>query len=210
MISFSVKLFSILFRPYYSLRHLFHFMLRKFKFKEYHWSNSVNSLKMITPQYICLGNGVRIGANARIEGIAKWNDVVYDPIIKFCDNVAIQQDVHITCANKIVIGKNTAIAARVTITDINHPYEDVNKPIDLQDIIVDEVIIGEDCKIYNGAVILPGVHIGNHCVVGANSVVNLDIPSFSVVVGMPAKIIKKYDFEKRVWRKTDKNGNFIN
>ena len=205
---FSGVIFIIL-RPYYLLVHLCQFVNRKLKFKEYHWTNSIVSLKMIKPQYVLLGRYVRIGANARIEGISKWNNTKFQPMISIGEHSAIQQDVHITCAKRIEIGKYTAIAARVTITDIDHPYKDITLPIDKQDIDVKEVIIGDECKIYNGAVILPGVHIGKHCVVGANSVVNINVPDYSVVVGMPAKIIKRYDFDKQEWRKTDKSGLFI-
>lgn len=201
---------NFLFRTYYVFVHLCKYLYCKSKFKEYHWSNSVVSMKMIKPQYVSLGEYVRIGDNARIEGIASWNDITFNPLISIGAYTSIQQDVHITCARKVQIGANTAIAARVTITDINHPYNDISLPIDKQDIEVDEVVIGDECKIYNGVVILPGVHIGKHCVIGANSVVNDNIPDYSVAVGMPARIIKRYDFEIQKWRKTGKEGAFIN
>lgn len=155
-----------------------------------------------------MGNA-RVLNNARIQGVKKYNNVYFKPEIIIEDGVAIQQNLHLTCANKIVIRKNTAIAANVTITDIHHPYIDINVPIERQDIEVKEVVIGEECKIYNGAVILPGVHIGKHVSIGANSVVNRDIPDFSVVVGAPARIIKRYNIETNQWQKTDKLGNFI-
>ena len=60
--------------------------------------------------------------------------------------------------------------------------------------------IGEDCKIYNNAVILPGVTIGNHSVVGANSLVIEGVyPDFSIIVGSPAKIVRRYINDK--WQK---------
>jgi acetyltransferase-like isoleucine patch superfamily enzyme len=115
------------------------------------------------------------------------------------ENVTIEQNLHLTCANRIVIGNNTAIAANVTITDIEHPYTDVNIPIERHDLVVKEVVIGEDSKIYNNAVILPGVHIGKHCVIGANSVVARDIPDFSVAVGAPSRVVKQYDRVLETW-----------
>ena len=105
------------------------------------------------------------------------------------------------CASQIRIGKNTAVAANVTITDIHHPYEDVETPIERQDIITKSVLIGEDCKIYNNVVVMPGVHIGKHCTIGANSVVTHDIPGYSVAVGAPARVIKQYNFETKRWEK---------
>lgn len=92
----------------------------------------------------------------------------------------------------------------MTITDIHHPYDDINLPIEHQDIIVRPVIIGDDCKIYNNAVILPGVTIGKHCTIGANTVVNKNIPDYSVAAGCPVRIIKHYDFEIKQWVSSEK------
>lgn len=114
-----------------------------------------------------------------------------------------------TCAESIEIGENTAIAANVTITDIHHPYNDIATPIERQDLVVKPVKIGRDCKIYNNAVILPGTVIGNHVSVGANSVVSGVIPDYSVVVGAPAIIVKRYDYLSKTWRKTNKEGDFV-
>ena len=87
----------------------------------------------------------------------------------------------------------------MTITDIQHPYDDINIPIEKQDILVRQVEIGENCKIYNNAVILAGCKIGNHVTVAANSVVANKIPDFCVVAGNPAKIIKKYNKITKSW-----------
>lgn len=150
-------------------------------------------------KYIVLGRKVVIGNAARLEAVTRYNDKVYAPRIRIGENVTIEQNLHLTCANRVVIGDNTAIAANVTITDIDHPYTDVTSPIERQDLVVKEVVIGPDSKIYNNVVVLPGVHIGRHCVVGANSVVTHDLPDFSVAVGAPIRIIKRYDHELREW-----------
>jgi len=49
---------------------------------------------------------------------------------------------------------------------------------------------------------MAGVHIGEHSVIGANAVVTHDIPPYSVVAGIPAKVIKKFNFETNQWEKT--------
>lgn len=156
---------------------------------------------VITPQYLECGKNVYIGPHARLEGVSRYNGAYFVPLIKLEEGVSIQQNLHLTCAHSITIGKNTAIAANVTITDIHHPYVDINTPIEKQNIEVGFVRIGEDSKIYNNAVILPNVTIGKHVTVGANSVVNTDIPDYCVAVGIPAKITKKYDFENNKWIK---------
>lgn len=157
---------------------------------------------------IIVRDNVFVSYNSRIEGIVTYADINYSPEIILDSNCSIQQNVHITCANRIYIGKYTAIASNVTITDIHHPYNDINIPIENQKLIVSSVSIGDGCKINNNVVILPGTAIGRHCTVGANSVVNGNIPDYCVVVGMPGRIVKRYNFEKKEWLKTDKEGNF--
>ena len=152
---------------------------------------------------------VRIYHHARIEGVSMYRGVVYNPRIVLNKGVSIQQNIHLTCANSIVIGENTAIAANVTITDIHHPYVDVEIPIEHQKLVVKSVEIGSDCKIYNNVVILPGTKLGKHVTVGANSVVYGTFPDYCVVAGIPAQIIKRYDFKSRKWKKTDKAGSFV-
>lgn len=156
----------------------------------------------LTPKYIVAGDNVQINDFARIEGVDQYNKTRFQPEIIFHENVTIQQCLHLTCAKKIEIGKHTAIAANVSITDINHTYTDITMPPEYQDIEVDEVYIGEGCKIYNNVVILPGVRLGKHTVVAANSVVKKgNYGNYVVLGGTPAKVLKQYDFEKKEWSK---------
>lgn len=157
-----------------------------------------DSLKL-TKRYVSCGNNVMIWKNCRIEGISEYENIKYNPIIVIDDNVTIQQHLHLTCANNIFIGKNTAIASNVTISDINHPYEDILLPPEKQQLKINEVYIGEDCKIYNNAVILAGTYLGKHNIVAANSVVSGSYPDYCVIAGNPARIIRKYDLEKGKW-----------
>ncbi len=162
-----------------------------------------------TKKFITLKENVSIFSNCRVEGISHYGSQNYIPSIILHSGVSVQQNCHITCAQRIEIGSNTALANNVTVTDIDHPYTDISIPIESQDLIVKPVRIGKDCKIYNNAVILQGTIIGDHCVVGANSVVKGIFPDFSIIVGVPARIVKRYDFTKKQWRKTSPNGIFI-
>lgn len=158
---------------------------------------------LLTPSCISVGKNVYVLNNARIEGIRKYKDATFHPQIILEDGVTIQQNVHITCAEHIHIGRNTSVSANVTITDINHPYADISLPIEQQDVETHPVLIGEDCKLYNNVVILPGVTIGKHCVIGANSVVTKDIPDYSVAVGAPAHVVKQYNPATKQWEKVN-------
>lgn len=191
------------------LQRVWLYLIRKHQFLEYHYSDVIKSPIRITPSFIAMGENVHIFYHARIEGIGSYMGKAYKPSITLKQGVSIQQNIHLTCANSVVIGENTAIAANVTITDIHHPYTDIDTPIEQQELEVKSVEIGPDCKIYNNAVILPGTKLGKHVTVGANSVVNGFFPDYCVIVGAPAYIIKRYDNATGVWRKTDKVGNFI-
>lgn len=165
---------------------------------------------VFTSGNIVVGKNVFIRNNSRVEGVSEYAKIKFNPVIQIGNNVSIEQNLHLTCANKIVIGNDTAIAANVTITDINHQYINISLPPERQPLQVSEVNIGIACKIYNNAVILPGTSLGAHNIVGANSVVSGTFPDYCVIAGAPAKIVKRYNPETGNWEKVDSEGNFIN
>lgn len=173
----------------------------RFRFKSIGKNVLIKKPLYITPTFICIGDNVSIWPHCRIEGVFLYEGENFEPSIIIGNNVSIQQNLHLTCARNINIGQHTAIAANVTITDIDHPYDDIHLPIERQHLRVSHVKIGEDCKIYNNAVILSGTQIGKHCVVGANSVVKGEFPDYCVIAGIPAKVIRKYNPILRMWEK---------
>jgi acetyltransferase-like isoleucine patch superfamily enzyme len=107
------------------------------------------------------------------------------------DNVSINRKCSIygSYYNKdiqIVIGNNVALAPEVKIFAASHNYNDLGLPD-----FGKSVYIGDFVWIGGGAVILPGVSIGEGSIIGAGSIVTTDIPSWSIAVGNPAKVIKK-------------------
>lgn len=107
-----------------------------------------------------------------------------------------------TIIGPVFIGNQVILAQNVTISGLNHKYDDISKPIPAQGITTSLVAVGDESWIGANAIITAGVHIGRHCVVGAGSVVTKDIPDYSVAVGNPAKVVKRYDPCKQVWIKT--------
>lgn len=199
---------NILNRIYFGFyRRGWHFV-NKIRFRELGKNAFIKNALIITPKFISISDNVFIQPNARIEGVASYEGVFFSPHIIINENCTIQQNLHLTCAQSIYIGKNTAIAANVTITDIDHPYIRIDLPIERQPINVSPVYIGDECKIYNNSVVLPGTKMGKHCVIGANSVVSGEIPDYCIVVGAPAKIIKRYCFDSGKWKKTNEKGVF--
>lgn len=115
------------------------------------------------------------------------------------DNTTIGHFAHIAAYKRVIIDNNVLIADRVFITDCTHGYKDINLPIQNQKIeYIKSVVIGEDSWIGENVCIC-GANIGKHCVIGANSVVISDIPDYSVAVGIPAKVVKRYDFNIKNW-----------
>jgi acetyltransferase-like isoleucine patch superfamily enzyme len=83
------------------------------------------------------------------------------------------------------------LAQGITVTALNHNFKDAEKRIDEQGVSTTPVTIGDDVWIGANAIILPGVHIGQHCVIAAGAVVTKDVPDHSLVGGVPAKIMKQ-------------------
>lgn len=159
---------------------------------------------------IFIGNKVTIRANSRIEVVREYNDKLYNPQLIIGDGTIIEFNLHITCAKKINIGKNVLIAGYVTIIDNNHGYYDITIPIYKNDLVgLKEIIIGDNSFIGTGSIILPGTTIGRNCIIGANSVVSGNIPDYTIVAGIPARIVKRYNFDKESWQRTDTKGSFI-
>ena len=97
---------------------------------------------------------------------------------------------YIGCSGKITIGNNVMLAPRVSIYAENHVFESINSTIQSQGVKKMSVTIEDDCWIAANSVILAGVTIGRGSVVAAGSVVNENVPPFSVVAGVPARVIK--------------------
>lgn len=115
------------------------------------------------------------------------------------DHSVIGHFAHIVAESKVTIENHVLVADKVFISDCTHNYENVNIPILAQGISVKKsIVIGEGSWLGENVCVC-GASIGKHCIIGANSVVTNDIPNYSVAVGAPAKVIKKYDFSTKKW-----------
>lgn len=145
---------------------------------------------------IFIGDRVRIYPGARMEA-ADGGKIVIE------DNTSIGQNFHVTARQEaLVIGANTTINANVCVTNQNHDYRDIGRHILEQDRPVITTRIGENCFLGFGSVIQAGVILGKQCVVGANSVVCAGrYPDYCVLVGAPARVVKRYNPQTKVWEK---------
>lgn len=123
------------------------------------------------PEQIFCGRHVRIRQFARIEAVVEYNDQRLSPRLEIGDDTGFEQGLHLTCGESVKIGKNCVVLPYVMITDLTHEYDDLDTNVLNQELTSDPVEIGDGCLIGCGARIMPGAHLGRHCVVGANSVV---------------------------------------
>ena len=142
-----------------------------------------HSARMDTPPY----RKFSLGDYSVIESFASINNAVGDVMIGDHTRVGL----HNTIIGPVIIGNHVNLAQGITVTALNHNFEDSDKRIDEQGVSTSAVIIEDDIWVGANAVILPGVTIGRHSVVAAGAVVTKDVPPHSLVAGVPAKIIKK-------------------
>lgn len=145
---------------------------------------------------ILLGKNVTLGYGCRIEAVKEWHTTnsTFKPSIILHDHVVVAPLCHIGCTNRIEIGEYTTMGPSTLITDHTHgdtSYDSLTLPPRHRQLVTrGPVIIGRCVHIGERAVIMPGVTIGSHAVIGANTVVTKDVPPYSVCVGNPARIVK--------------------
>ena len=168
-------------------------------------------IRLFMPFYIKRGKGSVIYRSVR-KDIVPFNifelgkrSVIedYSVINNAVGDLVIGDNTHLGICNTIIgpvaIFDNVNIGQNVTISGLNHNYADPNKPISEQGVDTSPIIIEDNVWIGANSVVLPGILIGKNSIIGAGSVVTKDVPSYSVAVGNPAKVIKMYDINLKVW-----------
>lgn len=131
---------------------------------------------------IVIGNNVKILNDSWL--ITEDNDELI-----IGDNTFISQNVVIS--GNVKIGSNVLIAGYVSIIDANHNFDDITKNINEQGGNKLPIVIGNDVWIGTHSIILQGVKIGDHSIIGANTTITKDIEPYSVVIGPKAEVIKR-------------------
>jgi maltose O-acetyltransferase len=161
-----------------------------------------NKIKLRTLKFAQLGKNVQI-----LNGF----EIGYANNCHIEDDVVVGLNAYLNCQGGVYIKRGTIIGPNLTVYSVNHKYLDVRAlPFD-EDIIKKEVVINENCWIGCNVTILPGVEIGEGSVIAAGAVLTKSIPSFSLVGGNPASIIKEIKNENYYeLKKENKIFNYIN
>lgn len=123
--------------------------------------------------------------------ISRWSIFrAYGGYINIGNNCSINSFCHFSGNGGIEIGDNVRIATQCVLVSANHNFARTDVPIIAQGETRQKIVIEDDCWLGAGVKVLAGVTIGKGSVIGAGSVINRDVPPFSVVVGVPGKVIK--------------------
>jgi lipopolysaccharide O-acetyltransferase len=156
-------------------------------------------------QSIYIGDHVHIWRFARITAI---NPKRGRRVVTIGDGCVIHPSVHISAVSSIRIGKRVLIAANCYITDHDHKWQDIDTPpIENNFLIAKETSVGDNAWLGEKVIVLKGVSVGANSIIGSGSVVTKDVPAFSLAVGNPARVIKRFDHKERSWIETsDRSG----
>jgi acetyltransferase-like isoleucine patch superfamily enzyme len=170
----------------------------KFQFGKFgNHSVILKPLKIQGKKNIFIGNNVVVQKYTWLAALPHTGSSSCRLIIE--DGCAIGHFNHIYAINQINIEKNVLTADKVYISDNTHEYVNPFVPVLHQPVKqLDPVTIGEGSWLGENVCVL-GASVGKHCVIGSNSVVTLSIPDYSIAVGIPAKVVKKFDFSTNKW-----------
>jgi acetyltransferase-like isoleucine patch superfamily enzyme len=143
----------------------------------------------------CLSRGgIRIGRRVTIGkyAIIECTSVMWHlgSGLEIGDNSSVGDYSFIGCAGGVKIGDNVLMGQRVSFHSQNHLFDDLSLKIADQGVQDGLIVVGDDCWLGSGSILLAGVELGDGCVVAAGSVVNSSFGPNSVVAGVPARLVK--------------------
>jgi acetyltransferase-like isoleucine patch superfamily enzyme len=163
----------------------------------YHKKGKASCIRRRTRLDVAPWNKFELGANSTIEDFSAINNGVGAVIIGDRTKIGLSN----TIIGPVTIGNDIRLAQNITLSGLNHNYQDVNIPIHVQGVSTSPIVIEDETWIGANVVVLAGVKVGRHSIIAAGSVVTKDIPPFSVAAGNPARVLKKYNPETKIWEK---------
>ena len=133
---------------------------------------------------------VRVGHRFKINGLQHRVDfgAAAGAELLIGEDVFFNRGVGVYAAERVTIGDHTRIGDLATVYDTDVHEVEQGRPVR-----VDPVAIGRNVWIGRNAVVLPGVTIGDHAVVGAGAIVTKDVPARAIVAGNPARIVREIE-----------------
>jgi acetyltransferase-like isoleucine patch superfamily enzyme len=160
-----------------------------------------------SPAYVVGGKGIRLGSrvqvwrNARLEALPT---TAGQGTITLEDDVMLQPYAHLAAVKSVQLGRGVMCGSHVYISDHDHDFANPDEPaISNNRVIAAPVAIGDYTWLGENVVVLKGVEIGEHCVIGAGSIVTRSIPPYSVAVGAPARVVRRFDHQQKRWVKAE-------
>lgn len=168
--------------------------------------------RVINAAHIMMGNNVSLGPGCMINAIQRYPGKFltnlppgtevqsFEPSIEVGDRVSATGYLTISAVQSVVIEEDVIFASHVFLSDHAHGRRRVDIPYKYQPLDdIAAVRIGKGSWIGEHAVLLPGVHVGEYAIVGANSVVNRDVPARSIVAGAPARVVRVWSESESDW-----------
>ena len=154
-------------------------------------------------KYISIDKKVYVRSNAWMSALSQENNKSDDVKLSIGESTYIGRNAHIVALKNIRIGKNVLIGDNVYIADNYHVFDRFDLPYKDQGIgFKSEVVVGDGSWVGENVCIISS-KIGKQCIVGANSLVIDDVPDYTMVVGSPARIIKKFNHRSKIWQRVD-------
>ncbi|MEL6864882.1 MAG: acyltransferase [Bacteroidota bacterium] len=151
-------------------------------------------LHALSKEGLHLGSNVRIGPYCRLECSGSYQDLGKG--IRIGNNVGLGAFAFIGGAGGVEIGDDCIIGQYLSCHPENHLFDDTQQLIRLQGHSRKGIRIGNNCWIGAKVTVLDGVEVGEHCVIAAGAVVTKDFPPYSVIGGVPARLIQSIKKEK--------------
>ncbi len=147
--------------------------------------------RISSPECISVGDRTFIHRNALIDPIREYAGIRHFPKVEIGKDIYIGPSLYLVCVSRVAIGDGSVLSEGVFISDNSHGLDPEAGPIMKQPLVHGgDVIIGKSCFLGLRCAIMPGVTLGDHCIVGINSVVTTSFPAFSVIGGSPARSLR--------------------
>ena len=163
----------------------------------YHKKGKGACIRRRTRMDVVPWNKFELGNYSTIEDFSAINNGVGPVIIGDRTKIGLSN----TIIGPVTIGNDIRLAQNITLSGLNHNYEDISLPIHAQGVSTAPIVIEDETWIGANVVVLAGVTIGKHSVVAAGSIVTKNIPPYSVAAGNPARVLKMYNPETKTWEK---------